>query len=120
MEDTIHELFKAFTRKLEIEENIPKYLDFINGVFCSNDILAYALYVYCTKNNIHVPDKIKIVGYDYCQFARMLHTPKLTTVSQPIDMIGKVLFYQLMHLINKNKDVYSQQLSVALVLGETT
>ncbi len=102
-----------------IETTISSYLHKIDGVFCSNDILAYALYVYCIKHNINVPERIKIVGYDFCRFSRMLKTPRLTTIAQPIDLIGQILSKSLIDLIEK-KETYNQQLSVKLIKGETT
>ncbi|WP_113672495.1 LacI family DNA-binding transcriptional regulator [Vallitalea guaymasensis] len=103
-----------------IETNIDKYLDKIDGVFCSNDILAYALYVYCKNKNINVPDTLKIVGYDNSQITQMLKTPRLTTIAQPIDLIGKILCENLIRLIEKKGDAYNQQLSVTFIKGETT
>lgn len=102
-----------------IEKIAYKHLDQVDGVFCSSDILAYALYVYCINHDIAVPSQIKIVGYDYCQFARTLKTPKLTTIAQPIDLIGQVLCTSLIQLI-KHEETYSQQLAVTLIKGDTT
>jgi len=103
-----------------IENNISNYLSKVDGVFCSNDILAYALYVYCKNNGIDVPGTIKIVGYDYCQFSRMLKTPTLTTIAQPIDLIGRYLCNNLIKMIEKKEGVYNQILSVKLIKGDTT
>jgi len=61
---------------------------------------------------------MKIVGYDYCQFSRMLKTPRLTTIAQPIDLIGQILSNSLIDLIEK-KETYNQQLSVKLIKGDT-
>ncbi|GGC75843.1 LacI family transcriptional regulator [Thalassobacillus devorans] len=106
-----------------IDKNIGiQKLSAYDGVFCSNDIMAYTLYVYADKHNINVPEQLKIIGYDYHSFTRMLRSPALTTISQPIDAIGNSLCSTLIELIEnpeagKNKNVI---LDVELIQGETT
>lgn len=103
-----------------IEREVSKHLDDYDGVFCSNDILAYALYIYAAQHGMAVPDRLKIVGYDYHSFTRMLQTPKLTTIKQPIDRIGKVLCSNLIQLIEGNQEMNNTVFDVELVQGETT
>ncbi|WP_204710283.1 LacI family DNA-binding transcriptional regulator [Halobacillus seohaensis] len=105
-----------------IEKEIASRLGEYDGVFCSNDIMAYTLYHYSTKHNINIPEDLKIVGYDYHSFTRMLHVPKLTTIKQPIDAMGQMLCSSLINQI-ENKDVAASGntiLDVTLVDGETT
>ncbi len=102
-----------------IQTTIGPMLDYYDGVFCSNDLLAYALYLYCHSNNIKVPDDIKIVGYDHSPFSQILASPKLTTIAQPIDTLGDLLAKGIISLVEK-KEVYNQQLSVRLIKGDTT
>jgi len=59
-----------------IENEISGSLSSFDGVFCSNDIVAYALYLHATERGIQVPEQLKIVGYDYHSFTRMLQTSK--------------------------------------------
>lgn len=102
-----------------IEQTIAPILGEYDGVFCSNDYLAYALYLYCQKTSIQVPETLKIIGYDYSQFAQILASPKLTTIAQPIDTLGHQLAKGLITLIEK-EDMHSQQLPVTLIQGQTT
>lgn len=53
-----------------------------DGAFCSNDMLAYALYRVAVKSGANVPDDIKIIGFDNSQFVRILSEPKITVVAQ--------------------------------------
>ncbi len=101
-----------------IKDEIGPILHSYDGVFCNNDYLAYALYVYCTRHDIDVPDQLRIVGYDHSRFTQVLRTPVLTTIAQPIELISKILCDSLIQKI-EGKDVHSQQLPVSLVLGET-
>ncbi|WP_019534624.1 LacI family DNA-binding transcriptional regulator [Paenibacillus ginsengihumi] len=103
-----------------VEREVSKHLSEYDGVFCSNDILAYALYIYATQHGISVPEQLKIVGYDYHNFTRMLQRPKLTTIRQPIDRIGKALISNLIQLIDGNKDLSNTVVDVELIEGETS
>ncbi|UOR13757.1 LacI family DNA-binding transcriptional regulator [Halobacillus amylolyticus] len=105
-----------------IEAEIAPLLEEYDGVFCSNDIMAYTLYVYAARKKIKVPDQLKIIGYDYHSFTRMLQYPILTTIKQPLDAIGKILCSSLIEQIeNQNSDTQRNTiLDVQLIKGETT
>jgi LacI family transcriptional regulator, sucrose operon repressor len=105
-----------------IIKEVSKHLSKFDGVFCSNDILAYALYIYATEQGIKVPEQLKIVGYDYHGFTRMLQNPKLTTIKQPINKIGKVLCSTIIQMIsgNDHDTINNSIIDVELILGETT
>lgn len=111
------EYFSKFIKD-EVADNLMNF----DGIFCSNDIVAYALYLYATENGIKVPDQLKIVGYDYHSFTRMLQTPKLTTIAQPTNRLGKVLSSTLINMIeNKDRDTINNTVvDVELIKGETT
>ncbi|MCL7747974.1 LacI family DNA-binding transcriptional regulator [Halalkalibacter alkaliphilus] len=105
-----------------IEEKVSKELLTYDGVFCSNDILAYALYIHAQKRGINVPEQLKIVGYDFNSFTRMLQKPKLTTVKQPVDRIGRELCSTLINMI-EDKDGEKRNntiVDIELIRGETT
>jgi LacI family transcriptional regulator, sucrose operon repressor len=105
-----------------IENEVAGSLSNFDGVFCSNDIVAYALYLYAMENGINVPEQLKIIGYDYHSFTRMLKTPQLTTIAQPIKRLGKVLSSTIIDMIeNKDKDTINNTVvDVELMKGQTT
>ncbi|WP_062353090.1 LacI family DNA-binding transcriptional regulator [Bacillus kwashiorkori] len=105
-----------------IEKEVAPLLHDIDGVFCSNDIVAYALYIYAQKNGIKVPEQLQIVGYDYHSFTQMLQTPKLTTIAQPIERIAIELVNTLIDLIEeRNPEAINNTIvDVQLIQGETT
>ncbi|MFB5663474.1 LacI family DNA-binding transcriptional regulator [Alteribacillus sp. HJP-4] len=106
-----------------IEEKAAPVLSDYDGIFCSNDILAYALYMFCYNHGIGVPEELKIIGYDNHSFTRMLQFPKLTTIHQPIDQLGEALAYSLINQIEKKSPgnhVQNIMLDVNLVKGNTT
>lgn len=106
-----------------IEESIGPVLKNYDGIFCSNDLLAYALYVYALRHHISVPEELKIIGYDNHSFTRMLQTPRLTTVQQPLDQLGEALTSSLISNIEREKFNKNKQniiLDVKLIKGDTT
>ncbi len=105
-----------------IENEIADQLGNFDGVFCSNDIMAYTLYVFAKSKGIKVPEDLKIIGYDYHSFTKMLQYPQLTTIKQPLDQIGKALCSSLINLIEKknDEDVFNTTLDVELIKGNTT
>lgn len=114
---TFDYFWSFITEKLPPEE-LRKY----DGVFCSNDIVAYALFIYAQQQGIRVPLDLKIVGYDYHSFTRMLQYPKLTTVLQPSDRIGAKLTATLLQMIESPDEdlINSTTVDVKLVQGDTT
>jgi LacI family transcriptional regulator, sucrose operon repressor len=105
-----------------IDKEVSSTLFDYDGVFCSNDIMAYTLYSYAIEKGIKVPEQLKIVGYDYHSFTRMLQHPKLTTVKQPLERIGKALCSSLIDQIENesSNEVNNAVIDVELVYGETT
>lgn len=105
-----------------IETEIGPYLADYDGIFCSNDIMAYTLYIYASEKGIRVPEQVKIIGYDYHSFTRMLKQPLLTTIKQPIESMGKMLCRSLIEQIEGKsvKQVNNNVYDVELIIGETT
>jgi LacI family transcriptional regulator, sucrose operon repressor len=105
-----------------IHKEVKDHLNDFDGVFCSNDIVAYALYIYATQNGMKVPDQLQIVGYDNHNFTKMLQIPRLTTIAQPTQRMAKVLMNTLLGLIEKkDKDSINNTIvDVELIQGNTT
>ncbi|WP_067843046.1 LacI family DNA-binding transcriptional regulator [Amphibacillus sediminis] len=103
-----------------IEEELKDRLTDYDGIFCSNDLIAYTLSTYANKNGINVPDQLKIIGYDYHSFTRLLQSPKLTTIKQPIELLAKQLVRSLLKQIEQKGQVEQTIYDVELIQGETT
>ncbi len=77
----------------EQEYNNMDYRDFlhrvlrehpdVDGIFASSDLIAAQVLQVCAQLGIAVPEKLKLVGYDDVNIAR-LTTPTITTVHQPL------------------------------------
>lgn len=70
------------------------------AIFASNDLSAFGIMDAIREAGLEIPDDISIIGFDDIPQASMIH-PKLTTIRQPLDQIGRVavqlLLEQLQH-----------------------
>lgn len=124
--DMTHEVFRTQNRfdfdyyYAFIEQQIGNRLREFDGSFCSNDLIAYALYVYASSHGIPVPRGLKIVGFDNSIFTRTLTAPKITTVEQNIPLIASSLVDSLILQQEKPAEKLLTVLEVKLVEGNTT
>lgn len=63
-------------------------LDSIDAVIASNDQMAVGAMHELTQRGLRIPRDVSVIGFDDDDFARSANPP-LTTVSQPIEMIGE-------------------------------
>ena len=137
-----HDRFLAFSNYCEINNlkfdviktekrfNFNYYLNFLSenvkdirkydGVFCSNDLLAYAYYCFAVSSGVKVPEECKIIGFDNSIFTKILQFPRITTIAQNTDKIADELISNLIsQQSNKSKNV-KVIVDVNLVEGTTT
>src|SRR5829696_9415420 len=60
-----------------------------DGIVCGNDELALSVMDHLSRHGVRVPDDLAIVGWDDVMAARYVR-PGLTTVRQPVRMIGEL------------------------------
>jgi LacI family transcriptional regulator len=70
------------------------------AVFCSNDHMALGIYKAAHEKNIKIPSDLSVIGFDDIKLASFL-TPPLTTVRQPIDLLGKTTAKLMIDCIEK-------------------
>ena len=98
----------------DIEMFIKKHKD-VDGIFCSSDIIAF--YVISVLKKL---GDVQVIGFDNIELSGVL-LPKLTTIAQPIDEIGKVAIESLQTLIKKKELKETHQvLPVQIINRETT
>ncbi len=68
------------------------------AVICTSDILALNLMRRLTAEGIHVPDQVGLMGFDNI-FASEYVVPRLSTVSQDINVIGRSAVNGIINLI---------------------
>lgn len=69
------------------EKYVNGDLPFPQAVVCANDYMAYGMLDVFAKNNIKVPEKISVVGYEYIN-QRNMYTPLLTTYQRNRQQLG--------------------------------
>lgn len=92
----------------------------IDGVFAGNDLIGISLIKAAYNEHKEIPGQLQIVGYDNILFSELV-TPSLTTIAQPIDLIGETAAELLLTKISggsqKNEKIV---LPIRLVERETT
>lgn len=107
---------KMIEEKIEQLNNITKY----DGIFVFNDIAAATVMKFLKRREIKIPVEVQIIGFDNSFICELLH-PALTTISQPIQVLGKMTIELLIQLI-KGEDIPIKDhfIETKLIKRETT
>jgi DNA-binding LacI/PurR family transcriptional regulator len=89
-----------------------------DGVFCASDVIALSAIRALNECGHHVPDTVRVVGYDDIPLA-IRATPPLTTIRQDIALGAKRLVELLFKRMG-GEDTLSVVLSPELVVREST
>lgn len=81
-----------------------------DGAFAWNDYAAARFMEECRNRNIRIPDDMQVIGYDDIPIASYLY-PKLTTISQPLELLGK---YAADILIDKIEGKRNEEVKIVL------
>ncbi|WP_350998781.1 LacI family DNA-binding transcriptional regulator [Shewanella sp. TB7-MNA-CIBAN-0143] len=76
----------------------------ITAVVCANDQMASGAIAVCLEHGLRVPEDISFIGYDNIPFPQYI-SPKLSTVSNPINEMGKMAARWVLRQVYNNKDV---------------
>lgn len=91
----------------------------VDGIFAFSDTLALATMKILKKLKRQIPEDVAIVGYDNSPFAAW-SSPGLTTINQPVQMMGKQSLIKLVQLIrNKELEILHDIMDVQLVERST-
>ncbi|WHY00903.1 LacI family DNA-binding transcriptional regulator [Neobacillus sp. DY30] len=77
---------------------LTKFKD-LDGIFVENDNMALELVQMALEKNIKIPEELSIIGFDGIQTGKVLR-PKLSTIRQPVERMGRSLVELLMKRIN--------------------
>ncbi|MDX8045297.1 LacI family DNA-binding transcriptional regulator [Gracilibacillus sp. S3-1-1] len=102
-----------------IEQLFREHPD-VDGIFASDDLLALKIIQYAEGLGYHIPNDLKVIGYDGTELIRSI-SPQLTTIIQPVLLIAesavKVLEQQIE---NKEFSISETVLPIELWKGSTT
>jgi LacI family transcriptional regulator, repressor for deo operon, udp, cdd, tsx, nupC, and nupG len=73
-----------------------------SGVFCFSDEMAMGVLDWARESRLAIPGDVSVVGFDDIRFARYV-TPELTTVSQPMEQIGRETVRLLLAMLRDGK-----------------
>jgi LacI family transcriptional regulator len=90
--------FDLVTPDAKLIEQILRNNPQIDGIFCYSDTLALVTTSILKKLGKRIPEDVQIIGYDNTPFCEWV-SPSLTTISQPVNFLGKQAFINLTRLI---------------------
>ena len=96
--------------KMSKSELDATFRESFDAAFAWNDYAAANFLDECRSRNIRVPEEMQLIGYDDIPIAKFLY-PKLTTVSQPLEMLAK---YAAQMLIDKIEGIQADDVKVIL------
>lgn len=88
----------------------------VDGIFAMADSLALVTLGILQKQNIQVPNKVKLVGFDDANFTRWTN-PSISTISQPIKYMGTESMHALIKMIN-NEQIINFHRNISIELKE--
>jgi LacI family transcriptional regulator len=89
------------------------------AIFASNDIMAFGVIEVVREQGLSIPRDISVIGFDDIPQAANVH-PRLTTVRQPLEHMGRVATTMLLELINNpDRPPEKLELPTELIIGET-
>ena len=100
-------------------EKILKEHPEVDGIFASSDIIADQVIQVCTRLEIGIPDKMKLVGFDDVNVAA-LTTPTITTIRQPVKEIADMAVDLLIKSAQGEVIPTKVMLPVKLIVREST
>jgi LacI family transcriptional regulator len=90
------------------------------AIFASNDVMAMAAMDAARDQGLHIPEDISIIGFDDIPQAALVR-PALTTVRQPLELMGRVATQMLFDIINNPlKKMERLQLPTELIIRDST
>lgn len=81
-----------------------------DGAFAWNDYAAASFMDECRSRGIEIPRDLQLIGYDDIPIAKYLY-PKLTTISQPLEQLGR---YAANILLDKIEGIRNEELKIVL------
>lgn len=112
-------MLSPFKKEREkIYERIYLELDQYTAAFAASDMYAIEFMNFLQEKGVNVPKDFSIIGFDDIPLASMVH-PKLTTVSQNLELRAKVAVELLLELINETAEGRMELLPVELIERES-
>jgi LacI family transcriptional regulator len=91
-----------------------------SAVVCFNDKVAVGVMEVATARGLRVPEDLSVAGFDDIDVSRAT-TPRLTTVRQPLQEMGRTAVTMLMRQLDGHAhEALSMELGTRLIVREST
>lgn len=109
---------QGYFQKKESQETVNDWLARgvqFDAIFAGDDISAIGALSALNQAGVRVPEEVAVVGFDDVEVARYL-SPPLTTVTIPIEEVGRVAIRKLLQLIQSGATERYTKLETELVI----
>ena len=89
------------------------------ALICASDILAFGALLECAAQGIAVPRTLSVTGFEDHSAAKVFH-PALTTLTVPMEAIGRRVADHLLGRISGLEDAVREEIAVTLAVRQTT
>jgi LacI family transcriptional regulator len=90
------------------------------AIVCFNDKIAVGVLEAAADRGLQVPQDLSVVGFDDIDLSRAT-TPRLTTVRQPLQEMGRIAVSLLIRLLEKQRlDALHVELATELIVRGST
>ena len=110
---------KAFQCGQQIARQILEGEMLPDAIYCQSDLIALGILSELLERKVPVPETVALCGYDGLDTCRHLY-PRITTVVQPQEEIGRMAARLLIDRIENGTDGPAQLIKPSLFLGNTT
>lgn len=104
----------------QIVKQILELEDRPTAIFTGSDEIAGGIMIEAKEQGLKIPNDLAIIGFDDQPLAQMLD-PKLSTIRQPVDQMGKKAMEVIIEMIdNPLMEIQNYELPIELVVREST
>ena len=89
-----------------------------DGLVCGNDLIAIGALAVIEKHGLHIPDDVKVMGYDDIYLSHYVK-PALSTVKQPAYEMGQKATQMIISHIVEGGKLSQEKLEFSVVLRES-
>lgn len=102
----------------QIAKKIMQLSELPDAIFANSDEVAVGIIDELIKNDVSVPEKIAVMGYDDQPLSKYVKVP-LTTIHQPIDALAAAAVSKLLNNLDIENEIEEKDLSLKLIVRES-
>lgn len=109
-----------FSDGLENAKELLRKFPDVDGILAASDMVAFSVYKVLYEMGKHVPEDVKIIGFDGIYLGNLM-TPSLTTIAQPISEQGRLAARIIIDIVEKGEEPIKENIfPVSLKIRQTT